>query len=194
MSKPSVLELTTKQSGAAMAATAVPGVATSTESLLIRPARSSDLNGLADLLNNEILNGTASWTLRPKSREAMAQWIVDRNGQGYPVLVAEDDEVLGFASYGPFRQGEGYGATVEHTVYVAPTARRRGVASSLMKRLISHAISDDYHRMVGAISADQEASIAMHERMGFRKVGYMPEIGRKFDKWLDLVFMMRELV
>ena len=160
----------------------------------LRPARSSDLGSLADLLNGEIETGTASWTLTPKTHEEMARWIVERTGAGYPVIVAQEGtRVVGFASYGPFRRGEGYRHTVEHTVYILPEARRQGLAAALMNRLIDQAIADGHHRMIAAISSDQEPSIRMHERMGFRRVGDLPEIGRKFDRWLDLVLMVREL-
>ena len=160
----------------------------------LRPARSSDLGSLAALLNEEIETGTASWTLTPKTNEEMARWIVERTGAGYPVIVAQDEtDVLGFASYGPFRRGDGYRHSVEHTVYVSPKARRRGVASALLERLIAQAIVDGHHRMIGAISSDQTASIRLHERMGFKEVANLPEVGRKFDRWLDLVLMLREL-
>lgn len=161
--------------------------------LKIRPARSSDLGSLASLLNDEIESGTASWNLSPKSEEEMARWIVERTGAGYPVVVAQDQAILGFASYGPFRNGAGYRHTVEHTVYVRPDARRRGVASALLERLIKQAAEDGHHRMIGGISADQAASIELHRRMGFRQVGELHEVGRKFDRWLDLTFMMRDL-
>ncbi|MEL6478158.1 MAG: N-acetyltransferase family protein [Pseudomonadota bacterium] len=173
---------------------ATPVAATVDNAWKLRPARSSDLGSLADLLNEEILSGTASWTATPKTDEEMAHWIVQRTGAGFPVVVAQDAQrILGFASYGPFRRGEGYRQTVEHTVYVAPSARRRGVASALLERLISQAIEDGHHRMVAAISADQVASISLHEVFGFRRVGHLPEAGKKFGKWLDLVLMMRNL-
>lgn len=170
-----------------------PGMVITAKTLTLRPARSSDLRSLAQLLNQEILTSTASWTTEPKSEETMAKWIVERTGAGFPVLVAVEDEVCAYGSYGPFRAGGGYGKTVEHTIYVSPDHRRRGIASQLIERLVSQAKIDGHHRMIGAISADQHASVQLHQRMGFHEVGHLPEVGRKFDKWLDLVFMMKDL-
>ncbi|MEM0943026.1 MAG: N-acetyltransferase family protein [Pseudomonadota bacterium] len=173
-----------------------PGVVTTsdTRDVLLRAARSSDLVSLTGLLNHEIETGTASWTSVPKSQETMAQWIVERTGAGFPVVVAEDDAtVLGYGSYGPFRTGEGYGKTVEHTVYVSPSARRSRIATRLMERLISQAKDDGYHRMVGVISADQEGSLALHRALGFREVGHLPEVGHKFGRWLDLKMLVLPL-
>ncbi|MBY8976612.1 N-acetyltransferase [Rhodobacteraceae bacterium NNCM2] len=159
----------------------------------LRPARSSDLAALADLVNYEILNGTASWTDKPHTQEYMANWIVERTGSGFPVFVAELDEVVGVASYSSFRKGDGYRHTVEHSIYVAPKARRQGIATALISRLIDQAVADGHHRMIGCISSDQEASIRLHKDLGFKEVGRLTEVGRKFDRWLDLVMMMRNL-
>lgn len=161
--------------------------------LLLRPARSSDLRALADLVNYEIRHGTATWTEKPRSEEYMARWVVERTGSGFPVLVAEKDHVVGVASYSHFRSGEGYRHTIEHTVYVAPDHRREGIATALLERLIKHAASDGYHRMIGCISGDQDASIRLHSDLGFYEAGRFKEIGRKFDRWLDLVMMVRDL-
>ncbi|MEM8793266.1 MAG: N-acetyltransferase family protein [Pseudomonadota bacterium] len=166
---------------------------TATNPVRVRPARSSDLSSLADIVNHEIQTGTASWSETPRSQEYMARWIVDRTGAGYPVYIAEEDRVLGVAGYGPFRKGEGYRFTVEHSIYVTPEARGRGIAKQLLHRLIEHAREDGLHRMVAAISGDQDRSIGLHKHMGFREVGRLPEIGFKFDRWLDLVFMVRDL-
>lgn len=161
--------------------------------LKLRPARSSDLGAMVDLVNDEIRLGTASWTSAPRTQEYMARWIVERTGQGFPVIIAETDRVVGVAAYTTFRKGDGYRNTVEHSIYVAPKARRQGIATALISRLVEQAKADGLHRMIGCISADQEASIRLHKQLGFREVGRLPEVGRKFDRWLDLVMMMRNL-
>ena len=113
---------------------------------------------------------------------------------GLPVLVAEEGgAVCGFASYGPFRAFDGYAETVEHGLYVAREAQRRGHGAALLGALVARAEAAGLHVMVAAIEARNEASLALHERFGFARVGLMPEVGRKFDRWLDLVLMQRIL-
>ena len=160
----------------------------------LRTAEESDLPALAEILNDEIRSGTASWTETPKSVEDMRRWLEERRGSGMPVLVAEEaGRVIGYASYGSFRRGEGYRLTVEHSVYVARAVRRRGVARALMHRLIFEARAAGLHRMIGGVSADQPASVALHRSLGFAEAGRLGEVGRKHGRWLDLVLMQLDL-
>jgi phosphinothricin acetyltransferase len=124
----------------------------------------------------------------------MARWFAERRASGFPVIVAEEGgEVLGYAAYGPFRAGEGYAQTVEHSVYVARRARGRGIARLLMQRLIARARAAGLHRMVGGVSADQTASLALHRSLGFAEQGRLSEVGVKRGRRLDLVLMVLAL-
>ena len=124
----------------------------------------------------------------------MAVWLATRRAAGFPVLVAEQDRaVVGYAGYGPFRAGEGYRRSVEHSVYVAAAARRLGVASALMSALIAEARAARLHRMVGGVSGDQEASLALHRRLGFEEQGRLRGVGTKMGRSLDLVLMVLAL-
>lgn len=162
--------------------------------MILRDAQPGDLAAIAAILNAEILSGTASWTETPKTPDDMALWHEGRLAQGCPVLVAEaGGEVLGYASYGPFRTGEGYRQTVEHSVYVARAARGRGIARLLMQRLIATARAAGYARMVGGVSADQSASLGLHRAMGFQEQGRLKGVGVKRGKRLDLALMVLAL-
>jgi L-amino acid N-acyltransferase len=97
--------------------------------------------------------------------------------------------VVGYATYGNFREKIGYDSTREHSVYLHPSARGRGLGRLLMERLIDEARSCGVHVLVGALSADNEASLRLHRGLGFVEVGRLTEVGRKFDRWLDLVYM-----
>jgi len=101
--------------------------------------------------------------------------------------------VLGYGSFGPFRSGEGYARTVEHSVYVAASWRRRGIARALLAELIARSEEAGFTRMVGGISADQEASLALHRAMGFAEEGRLIGVGEKFARPLDLVLMVRRI-
>jgi L-amino acid N-acyltransferase YncA len=162
--------------------------------VILRDAEPEDLVAIGEILNTEIRSGTASWTETPKSPDDLARWLDQRREQGLPVLVAEEGgEVLGYASYGPFRAGEGYRETVEHSVYVSRRARGRGIARVLMERLIARARAAGLKRMVGGVSADQSASLGLHRRLGFEEQGRLRGVGVKRGKRLDLALMVLAL-
>jgi phosphinothricin acetyltransferase len=168
-------------------------------SFLIRPARVSDAAGIAAILNDAILHTTASWADAPRSEEETAAWLAAKATDGLPVLVAcapdaDGGGILGYASYGAFRAWAGYKHTVEHSVYVAKEARRRGMGEGLLAALIERARAAGLHVMVGGIGSENEASLALHSKLGFTEVARMPEVGRKFDRWLTLVLVQRMLV
>lgn len=158
----------------------------------LREAVPADLPAILDIYNDAILTSTSSWDYEPWSPVQHADWYAHKAENGYPLLVAvEGSELLGYATYGEFRPKIGYAATREHSVYVRDAARGRGVGSRLMSELIDRAQRSGVHALIGAIAADNEASLALHARLGFVEVGRLPEVGRKFDRWLDLVFVQR---
>ncbi|MBW4024918.1 MAG: N-acetyltransferase [Proteobacteria bacterium] len=159
-----------------------------------RNATEDDLPAILAITNDAILNTTSSWNVHPTTLEARRQWLHDRQAAGLPVLVGDiDGAVAGFGSYGSFRAWDGYALTVEHSIYVEAGFRQRGVGRRLLAALIDHATAGGKHVMMGVISADNEVSIRLHEQFGFTTVGRLPEVGRKFDRWLDLVLMQRIL-
>ena len=158
--------------------------------MIIRAAQARDVPAILDIVNDAILNSTALFEYEPRTLDEQAGWLADRNAGGWPVLVAEvDGDTIGFASYGPFRARPAYAATVEHSVYVAQHDRSKGVGRALMLALIAAAKSDGRHVMVGGIDGSNDASIAFHAALGFVETGRLPEVGWKFERWLDLVFM-----
>ncbi len=160
----------------------------------IRDATEADLPQILAITNAAILETTAVWNNTLATLEARGAWMRDRQGRGFPVLVAEDNgQVLGFASFGDFRPFEGYLHTVEHSIYVATSAHRRGVGSALLATLVERATAMGKHVIVGGIEAGNVASLALHARAGFVETGRMPEVGQKFGRWLDLVFMQKML-
>lgn len=116
--------------------------------------------------------------------------MAERQADGWPVVVAEVDGVVaGYASYSQWRPHPGYRHTVEHSVYVVQGFRGRGVASTLMGALVTRATAEGRHVMIAGICSTNTGSIALHERLGFETVAVVPEVGRKFDRWLDLTLM-----
>lgn len=163
----------------------------------IRPATAGDVPAITELYNALIPTTTVAWTEEPDSVDSRSQWFHDQIAADRPVLVAEiDDVVVGFTTYTWFR-GEGrwpgYRHTVEHTIHVAEAAWGQGVGRALLESLMVEAAERGVHVMVGAVDADNVESIRFHERLGFVETARMPEVGRKFDRWLDLVLMQRVL-
>ncbi len=161
---------------------------------MIRDAVDADLPTIVAITNHEILTGLALWNDTPVTIENRTTWLRERQAAGFPVLVAEAEGVaVGFGSYGPFRPHEGYRHTVEHSVYVETSFRGRGFGDALLSALMSHAEAAGMHAMIGAVGAANAASIALHERHGFAAAARLPQVGRKFDQWHDLVLMHRLL-
>ncbi|MCQ8277866.1 GNAT family N-acetyltransferase [Acetobacteraceae bacterium KSS8] len=162
--------------------------------MTVRDATEADLPAIVAITNHEIRTGLALWNDTPVTLENRAAWLAERRAAGYPVLVAETEgKVAGFGSYGPFRPQEGYRHTVEHSVYVDQAFRRRGFGDALLAALVAHAGASGMHAMVGAVGAANAGSIALHLRHGFAATASLPQVGRKFDLWHDLVFMHRLL-
>lgn len=158
----------------------------------LRDATEADLPEILAITNDAIATSEAIWATSPRTLEERRDWMTDRQAKNFPVVVAvEGDTILGFASYGPFRAYEGYARTVEHSVYVSRQAQRRGIGRLLLEEMVRHAEKSGMHVLIGAITASNTASIALHRAAGFSESSPLPEMGRKFGRWLDLVFMYR---
>jgi L-amino acid N-acyltransferase len=158
----------------------------------IRDAGESDLPGLLAIYNDVIATSTAIYSYIPVTLEDRTQWWQARVAMGYPVLVATDESgVLGFSTFGDFRTWPGYRFTVEHSVHVRSKIRGRGVGKELVRALFPRAAALGKHVMIAGVDAANEASIRFHEQLGFEKSGHLREVGHKFDRWLDLVFLQR---
>jgi L-amino acid N-acyltransferase len=164
------------------------------EPLIIRDAVEADLAAIRDIYNFAVEHTTAIWNEVLVDLDNRKAWFDARLKQGYPVLVAERaGRVAGYASYGDWRAFDGYRHTVEHSVYVDKDARGGGVGRTLMEELIRRAAAQGKHVMIAAIEAENQASIRLHETLGFRGVGRFTEVGQKFGRWLDLYCMEKVL-
>jgi len=162
--------------------------------VLVRSASDADLPAILAIYNDAVLRTTAIWMDAAVDLAERRAWYDARRARSYPVLVAETDgTTVGYGSFGDFRPFEGYRFTVEHSVYVAEQARGKGIGAALLQTLIEEARKLGKHVMVGGIAADNTASLALHTRLGFRETARMPEVGRKFGRYLDLVFMQKTL-
>jgi L-amino acid N-acyltransferase len=164
-------------------------------SLIICNAREADIPAILGLHNHHIINTRSIWRYQAADMADRIAWFRDRQSKGHPVLIAKvSDQFLGFASYGDFRAGEGYGGTVENSVYVADGAQGRGVARALMERLMEFAKAQGKRVMVAAIGLPNDASVALHAKLGFEERGVLAGVGWKYDQPLDLMFMQKALL
>lgn len=161
----------------------------------IRAASDRDAADICAIHNAQGVATTASYRLSPGTAAERAAWLARHRREGFPVLVAldGDERVIGFAAYERFRELPGYDPTVEHSVYTAPEHEHEGIGRALMTELIGLARRAGLHAMVGVVDADNKASLAFHEHLGFTICGVLPQVGRKFDRWLDTAVLVRLL-
>ncbi len=161
--------------------------------MLVRAATEGDLPGMLAIYNEIVRTSSTVYTEQEATLEDRRAWLAARTAQGYPVLAAAaaDGSVLGYSTFGEFRPWPGYRRTVEHSVYVRADMRGRGVGAALVEPLFGLAANLGKHVMVAGIDAANPASIRLHERLGFERAGLLREVGTKFGRWLDLVFMQR---
>jgi phosphinothricin acetyltransferase len=160
----------------------------------LRDATESDLPEILSIYNDVIATSTAVYSEAPATLEDRREWLRVRNGQGFPVIVSMDETgITGYGSFADFRSWPGYKFTVEHSVHVRADRRAHGIGAAIVAELVRRAKAMGKHVMIAGIDADNIASLRLHERLGFEKVAHFREVGWKFGRWLDLVFMQRPL-
>ena len=156
----------------------------------IRQAEEKDVSAILKIVNHEILNSTVVYHYNVRTLDQQLNWFKEKMKNKLPVFVAEkNSKVIGFGTYGIFRPWEAYKFSIEHSIYVDKNSRGLGVGKRLMKELINLATNEGYHTMIAGVDASNKKSVEFHENFGFKEVGTFKEVGFKFNKWLDLVFM-----
>lgn len=165
--------------------------------VLIVDAADRHLAGITAIFNHAVRETFSIWSETETTPELRRHWMDARRAAGFPVLVAIEqtapDDVLGYGSFGIFRDFPGYVRTVEHSVYVATKAQRRGIGRTILAELIARARDKGMEAMVGGVDSNNAASITLHESAGFEVQGNLKGVGRKFGKRLDLVFLVKQL-
>jgi phosphinothricin acetyltransferase len=161
---------------------------------MIREAAPADAAAIAAIYNHYIEHTVITFEVDPLSDDDMRARIAKVQGAGYPLLVWDEaSEVRGYAYASQFRDRAAYEHSAEATVYLAPGATRRGIGSALYGELVYRLRAGGTHLVVGGIALPNEASVALHEALGFTRVGTFSEIGRKFDRWIDVGFWQLRL-
>jgi phosphinothricin acetyltransferase len=156
----------------------------------IREAQHKDLEIILDIMNDAIVNTTSIYDYGIRSTEFVENWFNKRQQDKMPVLVCEiNGQAVAYVSYGIFRAWDAYKFSVEHSIYVHKNFQGQGIGKQLLIALIDKAKQNGYHTMIAGIDADNQKSCEFHKKLGFFEVGRFKEVGYKFDRWLDLVFM-----
>jgi len=156
----------------------------------IRLATENDIVAINDIYNYYVHHSTCTYQLEPEPLEGRRAWFAAHPANKYPVTVAEHNgQVIGWGSLSKFRDRAAYDGSVEASVYIHHDYHRRGLGRALLLDLIERAKQLGYHTLLGGASADQTASVALQESLGFQHVAHFREVGNKFGQWLDVVFL-----
>jgi L-amino acid N-acyltransferase len=162
--------------------------------LSIRPAEPGDAEAIRAIYNLEVTSATSTFDLVPRSLAEQRAWLAARSG-AFSAIVAADDAgtVVGFAALSPYKERAAYRTTVEDSVYVDRDRGGEGIGTALLTRLLEIARASGFHAVMARIEASGTASRALHARCGFELVGIEREVGRKFNRWLDVAVMQKVL-
>lgn len=162
-------------------------------SIRIRPAVRSDCEGILAIYNHAVLNTTATYDYEPRSLEHRLQWFEAHQRDDLAIFVAQapDGAVVGWSALNRYHDRVGFRFTVENSIYVDEAWRGCGLGGRLLAPLVTAAERRGLRAIIAAIDATNEASIRLHARHGFEQVGHFRQVGYKFGRWLDVVYMER---
>lgn len=157
---------------------------------MIRLASPQDYQRILEITNQVILSSNAIYREEPHTMETRKEWFIQHS----PIFVAEKDgKVVGFVTYGPFRENNGYRYSVEHSLHIDEAYRKQSIGSELLKTLINHLKTTDYRLVIGVIDNENKASLHLHEKFGFINEGVIHKVAIKHGQWLDVCFMSLDL-
>ena len=166
----------------------------SQETTTIRAAEAPDSKPVADIYNHYVAKSAVTFEEEPVTPEEIARRLEQVQSACLPWLVAEEDSrVLGYACATPWKTRTAYRFSVEITVYLAPERAGRGIGSALYRNLLAILQARGIHAVIGGIALPNEASVALHEKFGLRKVAHFQEVGFKLNRWIDVGYWQRTL-
>jgi len=157
----------------------------------VRSASRDDLPAILEIYNEAVLNTTATYDYEPRTLEHRVAWFEDHEKSNYPMFVAVNDagRVVGWSALNRYHDRKGYQFSTENSVYVAADQRGKGIGKLLLAPLIEAARQRGLHAILAGIDAENEASIRLHASFGFVKVAHFKQVGFKFGRWLDVVYL-----
>lgn len=153
----------------------------------VRPAEHGDAVEIAYIFNHFVATSHVTFEVDPVGEGEMYDRISESRSARCPFFVSEEDgDVVGFAFGKPFKPRAAYSLTAEVSIYVRPGRDGHGIGSGLFKELISSLKTAGFHAAIGGIALPNDQSVRLHEKFGFQKVAHFIEVGRKFDRWIDV--------
>ncbi len=160
---------------------------------MLRPATTDDLSAINAIYNHYVLCSTCTYQTVASTDDERLKWF-EAHGENHPIIVAEDEGfVVGWGSLSRLHERQAFAHSVEDSVYLHPDWQGQGIGSLILEELLRLAVKIGHHTVLGAISGDQSASIALHEKFGFVQTAKLHEVGYKFDRWLDVVWVQKIL-
>ena len=160
-----------------------------TSNVTVRLATLDDAEAVMAIYNGEVEQHLSTFDLVPRTLEEQCAWLAQRSGAFSAVVAVLAGQVVGFASLSPYKERAAYRTTVEDSVYVSRAHPRLGIGRALMEHVVGIARDSGFHSIIARIEASGTASRALHEACGFELVGIEREVGRKFNRWLDVAVM-----
>ena len=162
--------------------------------LTVRSALADDADSIVDIYNHYVMTSTITFEEVEVAASEMRKRIFDIQSVPLPWLVAvKDDRIVGFAYAGRWKTRAAYRFATEVTVYVRHDLQEKGVGSALYRKLLSTLKAAGMHAVIGGVALPNEASVRLHERLGFKKVAHFKEVGFKFSRWIDVAYWQLEL-
>jgi phosphinothricin acetyltransferase len=159
----------------------------------LRLAEPIDLDAINSIYNHYVLMSVATYQEEPSTADERLEWFASRSAR-HPVTVAElNGEVVGWGSLSPFRLRSGYRFSVENSIYIRHDLRRQGIGSNILSDQITRATILGYHTIIAGCDSEQAGSVALHRRFEFEEVARFRQVGFKFGRWLDVIFLQKFL-
>jgi phosphinothricin acetyltransferase len=159
----------------------------------VRLATEADLPAIRAIYNHYVLTSTCTFQIEPDTEADRLAWFQSR-GPAHPVVVAETEkEVVGWGALSPWKSRCAYDRSVEASVYVQPDLHRRGIGRAILCDLIDRARAIGHHTIIGGACTEHTGSLALQQALGFEPIGCFREVGWKFGRWLDVLYMQRML-
>ena len=155
----------------------------------MRLATVADAEAIRTIYNHEVLHSFATFDLVPRTLEEQQRWLTDRSGAFAAIVAVDGPTVVGFGSLSPYKERAAYRTSVEDSVYVAGDQQGRGIGKMIVLELLEVARASGFHAVFARISGPSDASRGLHAACGFELVGIEREVGRKFNRWLDVAIM-----